>query len=684
MFKLKGSVIAVAAALIASPAFSAEVVELNLDDVNSLGIVGGPQALSLGILAEPDGLSVAEQSNSAQHGELHQTLQQYYQGVPILGGDIVLLKNEQTEKYTYVAGSVLKNIEDDVKSVKPLISVRDIDGLAKQIIARDEGTSLDRVKQEQPTQLYIYASESGKAHLAYLFFGFVDVNAVKAPVLIMDANTGEVLEQYNNIPHAKATGEGGNERRGLISYGQGEWDHLSVTKSGNRCTLENQDVRVVNLNNRADYTTISPAYPYNCVDSDNRFVEADVNGAYGVGSEALYNGTKHVQMFRDWYATAALPSKLIMRVHYGNTDKDANNAFWYQGKMSFGDGGSRFHPFTSVSVVGHEVAHGFTENHSGLVYRNQSGGLNESFSDMAGMALKEYIYGRADFIMGNEIYKNSGFMRSMKNPTSDGRSIDHVSRYTTGMDPHHSSGVFNKVFYNLATTPGWNVRYAFEVFLRANERRLWTSNATYQQAGDGACRAAADLGWDGNDIAAALSDVGLSSSYCRAGNKPVGGVTPTVAPTVAPTVTPTTEPTIAPTPDPLPGGAWNSQKVYLAGDKVSHKGKQYVSLWWNQGQEPGTAQWGPWDLVDGGTVPEPTPQPTVAPTVAPTVEPSVTPTNEPGEGCSGVGAWSANQSYSLGDEVVYSDNRYEAIWWSTNVVPTASSAWNIWKKLGGC
>ena len=44
----------------------------------------------------------------------------------------------------------------------------------------------------------------------------------------------------------------------------------------------------------------------------------------------------------------------------------------------------RFYPLTGRDIIGHEAAHGFTEQNSGLIYQYQSGGMNEAYSDMAG------------------------------------------------------------------------------------------------------------------------------------------------------------------------------------------------------------------------------------------------------------------------------------------------------------
>jgi hypothetical protein len=77
------------------------------------------------------------------------------------------------------------------------------------------------------------------------------------------------------------------------------------------------------------------------------------------------------------------------------------------------------------------------------------------------------------------------------------------------MDVHHSSGVYNKAFYLLATKTGWNTQKAFQVFARAN-RDYWTSSTNFNQGACGAETAATDLGFTKADVTAAFTSVGVS------------------------------------------------------------------------------------------------------------------------------------------------------------------------------
>ena len=59
-------------------------------------------------------------------------------------------------------------------------------------------------------------------------------------------------------------------------------------------------------------------------------------------------------------------------------------------------------------------SHGVTQETANLNYRNQSGALNESFSDVFG-----YFVDDEDFLMGEDVYtpgQNGDALRSMSNP----------------------------------------------------------------------------------------------------------------------------------------------------------------------------------------------------------------------------------------------------------------------------
>lgn len=114
-------------------------------------------------------------------------------------------------------------------------------------------------------------------------------------------------------------------------------------------------------------------------------------------------------------------------------------------------------------------------------------------------------------MVGGQIFKSDGALRYFADPTLDGRSIGHASDYYSGIDVHHSSGVFNKAFYLLATSEGWDTRKAFEVMVRANQL-YWTRTSDYDNAACGVKQATDDAGYSSDDVINAFTQVGVDAT----------------------------------------------------------------------------------------------------------------------------------------------------------------------------
>lgn len=433
---------------------------------------------------------------TSNNGEVTRRYQQTYQGLPVIGDTLSLtFKNGMLKK---AHGAAVYDIEGDINDVSAKLS-------AKQAMLQSQNVgvaakTIGLKKHNEKSRLAIWVDQQSKAHLVYEVSYVTYGKSPSRPYQIIDANSGEVLFSFDNLQHADATGPGGNLKTGKYIYGT-DFDSLDVSQSGNNCTMNNSNVRTINLNGGTSGTS---AYSFTC--PENTFKE--INGAYSPLNDAHYFGNVIFNMYNDWIGSPPLSFQLKMRVHYSS---NYENAFWDGSAMTFGDGQNTFYPLVSLDVSAHEVSHGFTEQNSGLVYSGKSGGLNEAFSDMAGEAAEFYMKGTNDWLVGKDIFKGNGALRYMNNPTQDGRSIDNQSSFSSGMDVHYSSGVFNKAFYNLATSPGWDTQKAFVVMARANQL-YWSASTNWDLAGNGVMDAACDLNYEPADVQAALAAVGVSST----------------------------------------------------------------------------------------------------------------------------------------------------------------------------
>jgi Zn-dependent metalloprotease len=201
--------------------------------------------------------------------------------------------------------------------------------------------------------------------------------------------------------------------------------------------------------------------------------------------------------------------KLDSTVHYG---EDYNNAFWNGEQMVYGDGdGEIFQRFTKcIDVIGHELTHGVTQYEAALEYEGQSGALNESFSDVFGSLVKQYILkqtvDKADWLIGAGLFgkKVKGIaLRSMKEPGTayddttigkdpqPGHMKDFVKTTSDNGGVHINSGIPNRAFYFAAQEIGG---YAWEKTgkiwyvtlrdrLRENSNFQDAANLTFDVAG---------------------------------------------------------------------------------------------------------------------------------------------------------------------------------------------------------
>lgn len=401
--------------------------------------------------------------------------------------------------------------------------------------------------QQQSAKAIIFVDDNHKAHYAYLISFVVNdlQNARHKPTFIVDATSLKIYREWDRIKYitnaVTAGGIGGNDKTGPLIY-DGDKNHLpgltmlhhyyeylsnlgeKITMSD--CSLQNKDVEVKDVaysnqivNNkcfsRKDYH--NQVFWLSWDHHETRWKSDEVNGGYSPSLDVLYGATVVKNLFQDWYGMPVLvdedghPRKLVMEVHFG---RNVQGAFTDSESMTFGDGGKEFYPFTSLDVVAHEIGHAFTEQHSFIDSTSlQVGALHEAFSDMTAIAAQYYINGKTTWDIGRSIKKGEGAIRYFEDPTKDGNSIDHMKDFEE-MNIHYLAGIFNKAFYLIANSPGWDVQKAYNIMVKAN-MHYWTANMnTFQEAMCGVLLAAKDYEYDISHVKIAFTQVGLDVNKC--------------------------------------------------------------------------------------------------------------------------------------------------------------------------
>ncbi len=443
----------------------------------------------------------------AGNAATHVRLDQVHEGIPVWGAGVVV--HTDGNRISYVAGNRVPNLGGF--DLSPSIEADSAMATAKaDYNAKVTVPRTDLAYGREATRLVIFPRKGGETRLAYHVVFFTERQGGVDPGLwnyFIDAKTGAILEKFNGIHTAiaQASGPGGNAKVPR------QWvNELDVRRDGANFVMDTTRLQTIDMKQQTSGGVVVTGT------SLENFGDPAINDAHGF-AEATLN------MMSEWQGFNSIDNNgfvIKSRVHY---DFQYENAFWDGEQMTYGDGRTTFHPLSGdVDVVGHEINHGFTTFHSDLIYSRESGGLNESFSDIAGTVAEFFIEGEtADFDLGRDIFKGDAALRFMCDPTADGVSIDHYSDYNDGIDVHFSSGISNKAFCLTArrlasgsptgTATQASVKRASLAWYRANAA-FWTPSTSFQQGCQGTLDAARELGFSAEEQEAlrkSWTDVGV-------------------------------------------------------------------------------------------------------------------------------------------------------------------------------
>lgn len=218
----------------------------------------------------------------------------------------------------------------------------------------------------------------------------------------------------------------------------------------------------------------------------------------------------------------AAGAPLEATVHYG---VDYDNAFWDGERMVFGDGdGEVFLGFTrSLSVIGHELAHGVIQHTAGLEYQGQPGALNESIADVFGALTEQFALDQdvedASWLIGAGIFTDEVQGEALRSMIAPGTAYDddelgrdpqpaHMRDFVTTTEDnggvHINSGIPNRAFALTAQALGGHAwERAGRVWYRALTSSL-SARADFSAFAKATLDAAAELYREEPEVAKAV------------------------------------------------------------------------------------------------------------------------------------------------------------------------------------
>ena len=426
---------------------------------------------------------VAKRTRKSQQRS-HVRFEQTFEGIPVFAAETIVQLND-AGGVEFVSSDIMTDTEapgDDEFLPLPLMSEAEAELIAvAMMVQQNPGLEF----QADPATLMIYqpsvVGNVGSTRLVW----HTEVTSVPEPVAIevvlVDAHTGEMALSYPLVANALYL-------KVYDMRGRDDFDSSHLVRSEGQAPCGIRDADLV-------YTYVGEIHDF----------YDDVHGRDGIDDDGMV-----VKAY----------------VRYSETGESPYfEAYWsHQGHMVFGEN------CVVQDVVAHEFTHGVTQHESHLLHFNESGAINESFSDMWGEWIDQMYSSVRDndsfavkWLVGEDLLRGWQFldgrpaMRNMKDPARepycdpDRKGSPHWQTLVGGANPdqdndygwvHHNCGVNNKLCYLLTEgayfnghwVNGMGIKKVAKLYYEA-QTKLLTRAADYRDLYFALTRAAENLGW---------------------------------------------------------------------------------------------------------------------------------------------------------------------------------------------
>lgn len=349
----------------------------------------------------------------------HYRYQQVYKGVPV--AFTMYIAHVKAGKVVSMNGHLFDQIAS-VSEVAKLDEAKALEAALAHIGASvykwqipEEEAHL-RMETENPRASYLPKGElvivpqhadlkNLQLRLAYKFNIYAQEPLSRSDVYV-DAINGKIIFE-NHIIHTSdvqataVTRYSGNKNITTDSYS----GKFRLRESG-----RGKGIRTFDMNEGTSYGSA-----VDFTDTDNHWDNFNSNEDE-VATDAHWGSEMTYDYFFQKHNRNSIDNKGFQLNSYIHYKQNYANAFWDGFRMTYGDGSGGISPLTAIDIAGHEVTHGLTSYTADLQYSNESGALNESFSDIFGTAIEFFGKGAsADWLIGKDI---GHIMRNMANPNA--------------------------------------------------------------------------------------------------------------------------------------------------------------------------------------------------------------------------------------------------------------------------
>ncbi|TCC34619.1 M4 family metallopeptidase [Kribbella sindirgiensis] len=386
-----------------------------VDSAASL-VAGRPSALH----ASKDDTFIAKPVISEQSGLQYVPYERSYKGLPVVGGDFVVVTDEK--------GAVMSTSVAQTTAVPELSTTAKVTPAAAKATATKQ---LKKVDSSTTPTLAVYAL-NGTPKLAWQSrVSGSNGHEPSSLSVYVDAQSGKVLGTKEHVL-------AGN---GTAVYSGPSPLHLDTTLSGSTYSMKDPGTTNLSCQDSANNTTFSGP-------DDNWGNGTATNKETGC-VDALFAAQTEKKMLTEWLGRNGMDGNGgAWPIRVGLNDQNA----YYDGTQVQIGKNTAGGWIGSMDVVAHEMGHGIDDHTPGGISGN---GTQEFVADTFGAATEYYSnqgasYDPPDFLVGEEVnLVGQGPIRNMYNPSALG-DPNCYSSSIPGTEVHAAAGPGNHWFYLLS------------------------------------------------------------------------------------------------------------------------------------------------------------------------------------------------------------------------------------------
>lgn len=386
-------------------------------------------------------------------GTLHYRYQQYHNGHPVDGAVFIL--HEKNGKTTSGNGTIVKGLKISSRAaIKPEnVIQKAMEAVPSEKYAWQDSNCEQMLKEVKNNpfathfpvpELVVFdkkfSRDAGNYRLAYKT-EIYSLEPLARKYVYTDAITGEVLHTINMIQNTDVPANGVTKYNGTQQI---VVDSVSPGSYRLRETGRGNGIITRSTQNSENYAMAVDIYD----DNTTLFNSDDVAISAHWASEMTYD------YFFNTFGRNSFDNNGAIIMSYVHYSSNYANAFWDGSKMTYGDGNGQYSAFTTIDICGHEITHAVTTYTADLIYQDESGALNEAFSDIFGSCVEFYADNTPNWLMGEDI---GNPIRSLSNPNQYQNPDTYHGTYWDddpyGMDNggvHTNCGVGSFWFYLLS------------------------------------------------------------------------------------------------------------------------------------------------------------------------------------------------------------------------------------------